>query len=109
MAKIAELVKELRQEREVLDKAIAALMPLAAKNGTGLSSNGARGPLSAAARRKIAAAQRARWARFHAATSAKSGSRRAPKPVRVMSAAARRKIAAAQRARWAKVRQQKAA
>ena len=109
MVNIAEVVKDLQREREVLDKAIAALAPLAGKNGAGSSSNSERRTLSAAARRKIAAAQRARWARFHATTSAKSGSRRAPKPVRMMSVAARRKIAAAQRARWAKVRQQKAA
>ena len=63
MVNIAEVVEDLQREREVLNKAIAALTPLTAKNSTGLSSNGTRRPLSAAARRKIAAAQRARWAK----------------------------------------------
>ncbi len=53
--------------------------------------------MSASARAKIAAAQRARWAK------AKGAAKPAGKK-RTMSAAARAKIAAAQRARWAKVR-----
>ena len=57
--------------------------------------------MSAAGRARIAAAQKARWAKFHAATKpAKTGSRRK----RRMSAAARAKIAAAARARWAKAK-----
>jgi hypothetical protein len=51
--------------------------------------------MSASARAKIAAAQRARWAKTRAA--GKPGRKK-----RTMSAAARAKIAAAQRARWAK-------
>jgi len=53
--------------------------------------------MSAAARRKISLAQKARWAK------AKS---RAPKPKRTISAAGKKRIAAAQRARWAKVKAQ---
>jgi hypothetical protein len=53
--------------------------------------------MSAAARAKIAAAQRARWAK------AKGAAKPAAKK-RTMSAAGRAKIAAAARARWAKVR-----
>lgn len=53
--------------------------------------------MSAAARRKIAAAARARWAKVRA------GAKPARKK-RKMSAAARAKIAAAARARWAKYR-----
>jgi len=52
-----------------------------------------RGTMSAAGRARIAAAQRARWAKVKGM----------PKK-RTMSASARRKIAAAQRARWAKVK-----
>jgi hypothetical protein len=72
-----------------------------------------RSKMSAAARRRIAVAQRARWAKARKGSppavvgaARKTGS--AP-PKRTMSASARRKIAAAQRARWAKVKQKKAA
>jgi hypothetical protein len=58
--------------------------------------------MSLAARRKIAAAARARWARV------KGTAKAAPKK-RTMSLAARRKIAAAARARWARVRAAKKA
>ena len=54
--------------------------------------------MSAAARRKIAAAQRARWAKVKGTTA------KPAKKKRTMSAAARAKIAAAARARWAKYR-----
>jgi len=54
--------------------------------------------MSLAARRKIAAAVRARWAKVKG-----KAAKAAPKK-RTMSAAARAKIAAAARARWAKVR-----
>ena len=57
-----------------------------------------RGVMSAAARKKICEAQRARWAK-------KSGAQPA-KPKRTISAASRRKMAQAQRARWAKVKAQ---
>jgi hypothetical protein len=51
--------------------------------------------MSLSARRKIAAAQRARWAKA-------KGKAAKPAKKRTMSAAARAKIAAAQKARWAK-------
>ena len=54
--------------------------------------------MSAAARRRISLAQKARWAR-----TAANGQERKVKPKRTMSAAARRKIGAFQRARWAKL------
>ena len=57
--------------------------------------------MSAAGRARIAAAQRARWAKFHSSgKSEKNGAR----PKRKFSAAARAKIAAAARARWAKAK-----
>ena len=70
------------------------------------STDGAAAPrkrrkMSAAGRRKIAAAARARWAKV-------KGRKSAAKPVkkarRKMSAAARAKIAAAAKARWAKAK-----
>jgi hypothetical protein len=57
--------------------------------------------LSAAGRARIAAAQRARWAKVKASSKGKVVA--TPKK-RTLSAAARRKIAAAQRVRWEKVK-----
>jgi hypothetical protein len=120
MANLNNALQELRAERsraqlhvEKLDQAISVIQSL---NGSGTSGN-ANQPkriISAASRRKMALAQKARWAAV----------RKGPKPVvavakttgssqvkRTMSASARRKIAAAQRLRWAKIRagQKKAA
>jgi len=73
----------------------------------GSSSNGPapvsapRRKMSAAARAKIAAAQRLRWAKFHGTKIAPAVGK---KSKRHMSAAARAKIAAAARARWAKAK-----
>ena len=66
-------------------------------NGLTGHAGGRRG-MSAAARERIAAAQRARWARQ------KGGGSASTKPKRKMSAAGRARIAAAARARWAKFR-----
>jgi hypothetical protein len=61
--------------------------------------------LSAAARKKMSLAQKARRAK----RASSNGRVDAGKPKRTMSAAARRRIAAFQRAKWAKVRQKKKA
>jgi hypothetical protein len=61
MTDLGAIVTQLKQERDKLDRAIAAL------SGVGRSSGGGgRRKLSAAARERIAAAQRARWAKFKA-------------------------------------------
>src|SRR6185437_13581338 len=57
--------------------------------------------MSASARGRIAAAQKARWAKLKGAKSAIDP---AQKPKRRMSAASRAKIAAAAKARWARVK-----
>jgi len=57
--------------------------------------------MSAAGRARIAAAQRARWAKVEGKGNAASVE---AKPKRKMSAAGRAKIAAAAKARWAKVK-----
>ena len=66
MADLSAVVAQLKAERAKLDKAIEALSGFAGK-----SSDAGRGPrrLSAAARERIAAAQRARWAKFKAKKS----------------------------------------
>jgi hypothetical protein len=96
MADLAGVLKELEQERSRLDQVIQVIGNLVG-NRTGIRTKpkGRKRTLSAAARRKISLAQKARWAKTR---------RVAATPVRTMSQSARNKIAAAQRARWAKVR-----
>ena len=95
MTNMSGVVQQLRRERERAQKEVgridAALAALAALGS--ISSNGSHHTMSAAARRKISLAQKARWAK-----------QRTAKPKRTISAAGRKRIAAAQRARWAKVR-----
>lgn len=100
MANLAGVLKELEQERSRLDQAIQIVGQLVGRNSTGVRARRPKRTLSAAGRRKISLAQKARWAKTRRAT---------PTPVRIMSRAARNKIAAAQRARWAKVRREKKA
>lgn len=64
------------------------------------SSNRGKGrSMSAAARRKISLAVKARWAK-------KKSDAQTAKPKRTISAASRKKMAAAQKVRWAKVKAQ---
>ena len=102
---LVSVVSQLREQRTNLVNDLkhvdAALSALSRLNG-GTNHAGPRRTLSASARRKIAAAQRLRWAKVRAQ---KVVSIKSSKPAtRTMSASARRKIAAAQRARWAKVK-----
>jgi phage major head subunit gpT-like protein len=114
MGNLTGALQQLRAERrqaqlqvEKLDQAISVIESL---NGSGAvqQANQPTRIISAASRRKMAQAQRARWAK------ARNGSQpialantTASAPVkRTMSAAARRKIAAFQRVRWAKVKAQ---
>lgn len=112
MANLTNALQQLRAERreaqlhvEKLGKAISMIESLNG-SGTSRSTNQPKRIISAASRRKMAQAQRARWARAGkgARPAARAGS--AHKKGHTMSASARRKIAAAQRARWAKVRAQ---
>src|SRR5215472_2832369 len=105
MAQMIAVIQQLRKERERAAREVAQLdAALAALDGAGRRHGGTR-TLSAEARERIAAAQRARWARV------KGNTQRKPTALkkRTLSAAARRKIAAAQRARWAKVKAAKKA
>ena len=93
---LASIVSELRVERTNLAnhlKHIDAALSVLGKLGGGSSHR----TLSAAGRKRISLAQKARWARAKG---------RARKPKRTISAAGRKRIAAAQRARWAKVKAQ---
>ena len=116
MANLQNALQQLRQERNQaerqvarLGEAISALEGIVGKS----SDNGRRRGrvVSALARQRMAAAQRARWARVRGGSSASGKAGAGRRKRRVLSAAARNKIAAAQRARWARFRakQQKAA
>jgi hypothetical protein len=98
MANLAGVLKELEQERNRLNQVIQVVGNLVEWNGTGARARRLKRTLSAAARRKISLAQKARWAKTRRVA--------APTKVRTMSRAARNKIAAAQRARWAKWRKE---
>jgi hypothetical protein len=93
LAGLAGFASELRAMRTNL---VAELRHVdAALSVLGKLGGGSNHTMSAAARRKISLAQRARWAKAKG---------QAPKPKRTISAAGRKRIAAAQRARWAAVR-----
>jgi len=80
MAYLGEMVKELTQERSrmagqvrTLDEAISMLHKLAKGTRLALVVGGRkRRTMSAAARRKIASAQRARWAKWRATQAKKA-------------------------------------
>ncbi len=95
---------------EKLDQAISVIESL---NGSEPSrqANQPTRIISAASRRKMAQAQKARWARARKQSQAVEPAKTTSSPPvkRTMSAAARRKIAAFQRARWARIKQQKKA
>jgi hypothetical protein len=104
MANLSAIVKQLKGERDRVEKQLSALnAALRAFVGSYSGSSGRH--LSAAGRRKISLAQKARWAK-RAVAKGRPG---AARPKRTISAAGRRKIAAAQRARWAKAKADKTA
>ena len=65
MADLAGVLKELEQERARLDQVIQVIGNLVGRNRTGVRTKPKRSKrtLSAAARRKISLAQKARWAK----------------------------------------------
>jgi hypothetical protein len=65
---IDQILKELRQERNQLDTAIQALEGLTGTTATAARPTSSRkgSKMSAAARRKISLAQKARWAKARA-------------------------------------------
>ena len=93
---MSAVVQQLKKERERAQNQVERIEAALTALGS-VSSNGA-SRMSAAARRRISLAQKARWAKQKATT-----------PKRTISAAGRRRIAAAQKARWAKVKSKKAA
>ena len=105
MANLAAVVQQLRKERDQAARTVQQLnAALAALDGGSYGRRtGTRRSISAAGRARIAAAQRARWAKARGNGARKQNVVSMPKK-KTMSASARKKIAAAQRARWAKVK-----
>lgn len=108
---IESLVTQLRQEVTRITQAITALEAL---DATGVRRRGRpklgqstqvsvsrRRTMSPAARAKIAAAQRARWARQRAGATKTKGTPTKTRARARMSPAARKRISAAMKARWA--------
>jgi hypothetical protein len=102
MPNLPAVLKQLQQERTRLTSQLGRLNS-AISALTGVSYDGTRPKrrtISAAGRAKIAAAQRARWAKAKGQKVVSIASRKRRK----LSAAALSRIRAAQKARWAKWR-----
>lgn len=104
---LEDIVTELRAERGHLVNNLrhvdAALAVLGKLEG-GKFATESRRTGSTAARRRMAASQKARWARTKGSSSSLSNDGRPSRAPRRLSEATRRKIAAAQRARWARLK-----
>jgi hypothetical protein len=85
--------------RERIEKLEQQLQAILGESSASVAGSDGRRTMSASARAKIAAAQKARWAKQKSGEVVPEVKRR-----RKMSASARAKIAAAARARWAKAK-----
>jgi hypothetical protein len=112
MGNLSGALQQLRAERkqaqlhvEKLDQAISVIESLNGFGTFGTTEQPTR-VISAASRRKMAQAQKARWekAREQSTPIAVAKTTGTAPVKRTMSAAARRKIAAFQKARWAKLK-----
>jgi hypothetical protein len=102
MANLSGIMEQLKKERERVERELSGLNAAIAAFVNVYAGSAKPKPkrkVSAKSRAKMAAAQRARWAKTTA-----SDQENKVKPKRTMSVAARRKIAAFQRARWAKLK-----
>jgi len=114
MSSINLSVTQLRQAADLKEKIQALENELSQVLGSTATTAAAKVPkkkggMSAAGKAKIAAAQKARWAKVKAAKPAAATVKTvvATKPAKkkfVMSAAAKAKISAAAKARWAKIK-----
>ena len=102
---VSELQKERKRLEDELHRVINALTAFGKVYLRGNKVPGERRTMSAAGRMRIAAAQRARWAKTKGHKVVSISSRKG----RAMSPAARKRIVAAQKARWAKWRAEKKA
>ena len=103
MSNFTGVVRLLKKEQDRLTKELHGIGAALAAFGKAYGKGTGKRKLSNAARERIAAAQKARWAKFRKS----AGAQAKDVPIRgkrTVSPAARRKIAAAQRARWARVK-----
>ena len=106
---IQYLISELEAERNRLDRAISALEGLtssARKLGRPpkkASAGGRRRTMSLAARKRISAAMKQRWANWKGRSAPKQAKAASKKTIvrHPMSAAAKKKLSALMKARWA--------
>jgi hypothetical protein len=113
MGNLSGALQELRAERaqaqlhvEKLDTAISVIESLSG-SGTVSQTNQPTRVISAASRRKMAQAQKARWQKARLQLQPIAVAKTTQTPVkRTMSAAARKKIAAFRKARWQKIKAQ---
>ena len=108
MASLEGILQQLREQHtqtraqvQALEAAISALQGTS-RAGERRSPGRVPRSMSVAARKRIAEAQRKRWARVRAEASSKRSKRK-----RTLSQEARNRIIAAQKARWAKFRAEK--
>jgi hypothetical protein len=108
---LAAALQGLEAQKDRIDSQIAQVKRILGVRPKGPSASPEapkrRHRMSAAASKRIGAAQRKRWAEYRNQKAA--AVQEAKEPRRKMSAAARKHIAAVQRKRWAKWRRQKAA
>ena len=101
MNDLSGVVRVLKAEQDRLTKELRGITAALAAFGKTYTQGRPKRRLSRAGRTRIAAAQKARWAKAR-------GEEKTPKLVPLrrkrLSSAARKKIAAAQKARWAKFR-----
>jgi hypothetical protein len=114
MATLDSVLQQLRSEHKQaqaavgkLEQAISAIEGLNGNHAeTTLSGTRPKKTMSAAARRRIAQAQRARWAKVRKQSSPHASGKPSNSGKPRISAEGRKRIAAAARARWARVRAQ---
>jgi len=103
MSNLAGVVRLLKKEQDRLAKELRGIAAALAAFGKAYGKGRSTRKLSASARERIAAAQRARWAKVREKADAQTQ----VVPIRgkrKLSVAARKKIAAAQKARWARMK-----
>lgn len=113
MTTLDNVLRQLREERDrarsVVDrfeKAISAIEGLGRSDGPRANGSRTKKTMSAAARRRIAQSQRARWAKLRSNTKPSATAKASPTK-RTLSPEGRKRIAAAARARWARVKAQR--
>jgi hypothetical protein len=92
----------IRQRIETLEQKLAAILGEAKSTTRTSGGRGGRRTMSPAARARIAAAQRLRWARQRGESVPTAAGK--PRKRRRMSASARARISAIAKARWAKAK-----